>query len=76
MESILDNSGLSPAIIAGIVAGSIGLILLIIGVVRIGINKYKSRKLIKELLEEMKKGQADDEYTGENFWGDNDDDDS
>ncbi|XP_072024815.1 low-density lipoprotein receptor-related protein 3-like isoform X1 [Amphiura filiformis] len=74
VEAIVDDGGLSPAAIAGIIAGSICLILLIIGIVRVGINKYKSHKLIKELVEEMKKNQAG-EHTGEDFWGNGDDED-
>lgn len=38
------------------------------------INKYKSHKLIKELMMEMKASQVDNDYTGEEFWGDGDDD--
>ena len=40
------------------------------------INKYKSHKLIKELImKEMKTSQIDDDDTGDEFWGDEDEDD-
>lgn len=75
VDSVIDDSGLSAAAIAGIAAGGVALILLTMGVVRMAINKYKSHKLIKELMKEMKASQLDDDYTGEEFWGDGDEDD-
>ena len=75
VDSVIDDSGLSAAAIAGIAAGGVALILLTMGVVRMAINKYKSHKLIKELMKEMKASQIDDDYTGEEFWGDGDEDD-
>ena len=64
------DTGLSAAAIAGIIAGSLCLLLLVFGVIRAIIHKYQSKQLMNQLMEEMKKQPTANEYSEKDFWGD------
>ncbi|XP_022080365.1 low-density lipoprotein receptor-related protein 12-like [Acanthaster planci] len=69
-DVVAEDTGLSAAAIAGIVAGSLCLILLIMGVIRAIIHKYQSNQLLKQLMDEMSKQPTSNEYSDKDFWGD------
>ncbi|XP_038067995.1 low-density lipoprotein receptor-related protein 12-like [Patiria miniata] len=67
---VIEDTGLSAAAIAGIVAGSLCLVLLIMAVIRAIIHRYQSNQLLKQLLDEMSKQPTTNEYSDKDFWGD------
>ena len=66
---VVTDTGLPMIAIVGILVVTIFLVVLVYAAIRAAINKYKSKKLMEQLMNEMQRNVSVNQFTDEEFWG-------
>lgn len=68
--AVEEDTGLPLIAVIGIIVGAVCFVVLLYAAVKAAINKYKSRKLMEQLMKEMQQNNvSNNQFTDEDFWG-------